>query len=101
MAIILGGEGKGQDFTALRNSLSKYAKVAVLIGVDRPIIEAAIEGTTTLVHAESLQEAVEICQSNTQPHDVVLLSPACASFDMFSGYPERGRQFVAYVNALN
>jgi len=101
VAIILGGEGKGQDFTALRNSLSKYAKVAVLIGVDRPIIEAAIEGTTTLVHAESLQEAVEICQSNTQPHDVVLLSPACASFDMFSGYPERGRQFVAYVNALN
>ena len=101
VAIILGGEGKGQDFTALRNSLSKYAKVAVLIGVDRPIIEAAIEGTTTLVHAKSLQEAVEICQSNTQPHDVVLLSPACASFDMFSGYPERGRQFVAYVNALN
>jgi UDP-N-acetylmuramoylalanine--D-glutamate ligase len=101
VAIILGGEGKGQDFTALRNSLSKYAKVAVVIGVDRPIIEAAIEGTTTLVHAESLQEAVEICQSNTQPHDVVLLSPACASFDMFSGYPERGRQFVAYVNALN
>jgi UDP-N-acetylmuramoylalanine--D-glutamate ligase len=101
VAIILGGEGKGQDFSALRNSLSKYAKVAVLIGVDRPIIEAAIEGTTTLVHAESLQEAVEICQSNTQPHDVVLLSPACASFDMFSGYPERGRQFVAYVNALN
>jgi UDP-N-acetylmuramoylalanine--D-glutamate ligase len=101
VAIILGGEGKGQDFTALRNSLSKYAKVAVLIGVDRPIIEAAIEGTTTLVHAESLQEAVEICQSNTQPHDVVLLSPACASFDMFSGYPERGHQFVAYVNALN
>jgi len=101
VAIILGGEGKGQDFTALRNSLSKYAKVAVVIGIDRPIIEAAIEGTTTLVHAESLQEAVEICQSNTQPHDVVLLSPACASFDMFSGYPERGRQFVAYVNALN
>lgn len=62
VAIILGGEGKGQDFTALRNSLSKYAKVAVLIGIDRPIIEAAIEGTTTLVHAESLQEAVEICQ---------------------------------------
>lgn len=101
VAIILGGESKGQDFTALRNSLSKYAKVAVLIGVDRPIIEVAIEGTTTLMHAESLQEAVEICQSNTQPHDVVLLSPACASFDMFSGYPERGRQFVAYVNALN
>lgn len=101
VAIILGGQGKGQDFTALRDSLSKYAKIAVLIGVDRPIIEEAIAGTTELVHAESLQEAVEICQKCTQAHDVVLLSPACASFDMFSGYPERGRKFVAYVNELN
>ena len=101
VAIILGGQGKGQDFTALRDSLSKYAKIAVLIGVDRPIIEEAIAGTTELVHAESLQEAVEICQKRTQAHDVVLLSPACASFDMFSGYPERGRKFVAYVNELN
>lgn len=102
VAIILGGQGKGQDFTALRDSLSKYAKVAVLLGVDRPIIEKAIEGTTTLLHAETLEQAVELCQKNTQPEDVVLLSPACASFDMFAGgYAERGRKFVAYVNALN
>ncbi|WP_111859080.1 UDP-N-acetylmuramoyl-L-alanine--D-glutamate ligase [Acinetobacter sp. CFCC 10889] len=101
VAIILGGQGKGQDFTALRESLSKYAKVAVLIGEDRPIIEKAIQGTTTLLHAESLQEAVELCQQNTHVHDVVLLSPACASFDMFTGYPERGHRFVDYVNALN
>lgn len=101
VAIILGGQGKGQDFTALRNSLQKYAKVAVLIGEDRPIIEKAIEGTTTLLHADSLQEAVALCQQNTHAHDVVLLSPACASFDMFTGYPERGHRFVEYVNALN
>ena len=101
VAIILGGQGKGQDFTALRESLNKYAKVAVLIGEDRPVIEKAIAGTTTLLHAESLQEAVELCQQNTHAHDVVLLSPACASFDMFTGYPERGHRFVEYVNALN
>ena len=101
VAIILGGQGKGQDFTALRNSLRKYAKIAVLIGEDRPVIEKAIEGTTTLLHAESLQEAVALCQQNTHAHDVVLLSPACASFDMFTGYPERGHRFVEYVNKLN
>ncbi len=101
VAIILGGQGKGQDFTALRDSLQQYAKVVVLIGEDRPVIEKAITGTTTLLHAESLQEAVELCQQNTHAHDVVLLSPACASFDMFTGYPERGHRFVEYVNALN
>lgn len=101
VAIILGGQGKGQDFTALRDSLQKYVKVAVLIGEDYPTIEKAIEGTTTLLHAESLQEAVTLSQQNTQANDVVLLSPACASFDMFTGYPQRGQHFVEYVNALN
>ena len=101
VAIILGGQGKGQDFTALRESLQKYAKVAVLMGEDRSIIENAIAGTTTLLHAASLQQAVELCQHHTHAQDVVLLSPACASFDMFTGYPERGHRFVEYVNALN
>lgn len=100
VAIILGGQGKGQDFTALRDALSKYAKLAVLIGEDRTVIENAIAGTTTLLHAASLQEAVELCQQHTQAHDVVLLSPACASFDMFKGYSERGHQFVECVNTL-
>ncbi len=101
VAIILGGQGKGQDFTALRQSLKKYAKLAVLIGEDRPVIEKAIQGTTELLHAETLQEAVALCQQHTQAQDVVLLSPACASFDMFTGYPQRGHRFVEYVNALN
>lgn len=101
VAIILGGQGKGQDFTALRQSLEKYAKLAVLIGEDRPVIEKAIQGTTEQLHAETLQEAVALCQQHTQAQDVVLLSPACASFDMFTGYPQRGHRFVEYVNALN
>ena len=101
VAIILGGQGKGQDFSALRKSLTEFAKLAVLIGEDAPVIEQAIQGTTTILHATSLEEAVKLCQANTQQHDVVLLSPACASFDMFTGYPQRGHQFVACVNALH
>ncbi|MHA3080816.1 UDP-N-acetylmuramoyl-L-alanine--D-glutamate ligase [Acinetobacter sp. ANC 5502] len=101
VAVILGGQGKGQDFKALRDSLQKYVKVVVLIGEDAPIIEQAITGTTKLLHADSLQQAVALCQQHTQAHDVVLLSPACASFDMFKGYADRGHQFVACVKALS
>lgn len=101
VAIILGGQGKGQDFTALREALTQYAKVAVLIGEDRTMIENAIQGTTALLHAQSLEQAVHLCQQHTQANDVVLLSPACASFDMFKGYSQRGQQFVACVNALH
>jgi UDP-N-acetylmuramoylalanine--D-glutamate ligase len=100
VAIILGGQGKGQDFTALKDSLAKYAKLAVLIGEDANLIEHAIAGTTTILHAAILKEAVALCQAHTQPHDVVLLSPACASFDMFKSYGDRGHQFVDCVNAL-
>lgn len=100
VAIILGGQGKGQDFRALSNALSQYTKLAVLIGEDRTVIEKAIAGTTTIIHADSLKEAVELGHQHTQAHDVVLLSPACASFDMFKGYSERGHQFVECVNTL-
>ncbi|MCG2573324.1 UDP-N-acetylmuramoyl-L-alanine--D-glutamate ligase [Acinetobacter sp. ME22] len=101
VAVILGGQGKGQDFKALRDSLQKYVKVAVLMGEDAPVIEQAIEGTTTLLHAQSLAQAVQLCQQQTHANDVVLLSPACASFDMFKGYADRGHQFVACVSALS
>ena len=99
--IILGGQGKGQDFSALRDSLHKYVKLAVLIGEDQSMIETAIQGTTTLIHADTLEQAVILCQQAADAKDVVLLSPACASFDMFSGYVQRGQQFVACVNQLN
>lgn len=100
VAIILGGQGKGQDFRALRTALSHYAKVAVLIGEDAEQIETAITGTTELLRANDLAQAVTLCQQYTQSGDVVLLSPACASFDMFTGYVDRGQQFVALVEQL-
>ncbi|MFG3987907.1 UDP-N-acetylmuramoyl-L-alanine--D-glutamate ligase [Acinetobacter baumannii] len=100
VALILGGQGKGQDFSPLRSSIEKYAKVVVLIGEDAPVIEQAIQGATKILHAATLKEAVELCQRETQAEDVVLLSPACASFDMFKSYNDRGQQFVACVNSL-
>ncbi|MFI8144239.1 UDP-N-acetylmuramoyl-L-alanine--D-glutamate ligase [Acinetobacter sp. ABJ_C5_2] len=100
VALILGGQGKGQDFAPLRSSIEKYAKVVVLIGEDAPVIEQAIQGATKILHAATLTEAVELCQRETHAEDVVLLSPACASFDMFKSYNDRGQQFVACVNSL-
>ncbi|AOA59558.1 UDP-N-acetylmuramoyl-L-alanine--D-glutamate ligase [Acinetobacter larvae] len=100
LAIILGGQGKGQDFHSLKAALQQYVKVAVLIGEDAAVIADAVQGSTHLLNANSLAEAVALCQQHTQSNDVVLLSPACASFDMFSGYVERGQQFVACVDAL-
>lgn len=101
LALILGGQGKGQDFKPLRDAIQKYVKSAILIGEDADVIEQAIQGTTVIQHATSLSEAVALAQKYTQAEDVVLLSPACASFDMFKSYNDRGHQFVACVNALN
>lgn len=98
--MILGGQGKGQDFSLLRQSVEKYVKAAILIGEDAQQIEQALTETTQLVHASTLKDAVTQAQQYAQPEDVVLLSPACASFDMFKGYPDRGHQFVACVDAL-
>ena len=99
VVVILGGQG-GQDFSLLKDSVAKYVKVAILIGEDAPILQTALQGSTELIQAQSLKQAVELAQAKTTEHDVVLLSPACASFDMFTGYPDRGHQFVACVNTL-
>ncbi|ESK38396.1 UDP-N-acetylmuramoylalanine-D-glutamate ligase [Acinetobacter nectaris CIP 110549] len=101
VALILGGVGKGQDFTVLRSAIQQFVKVVVLIGEDASQISQAIAGTTKVVFAKTLEEAVQICHEMTVMNDVVLLSPACASFDMFKNYGDRGHQFVKYVEALS
>lgn len=98
--VILGGQGKGQDFKALRTAVQQYVKTVVLIGEDALKIEQSIEGSTEILKAATLQEAVQLCHAKADAEDVVLLSPACASFDMFKGYDDRGHQFVACVKAL-
>ncbi len=97
--LLAGGEGKGQDFAALTDPVAKYVKQALLFGKDAPLIESHL--TCPCQRVASLQDAVVAAQGHARPGDVVLLSPACASFDMFKNYEERGQVFVAAVNQLS
>ncbi len=101
VVLILGGEGKGQDFAPLAAPVARYARAVVLIGRDAPVIRQAIESAgVALVDAESMEAAV--AQANQRAHagDAVLMSPACASFDMFDNYEHRARVFCAAVQEL-
>lgn len=99
VVLIAGGDGKGQDFTPLAAALRR-TRAVILIGRDAPIIEAAIGGAASCLHASSLEEAVSLAHRQAQPGDAVLLSPACASFDMFRNYIHRAEVFKAAVNRL-
>lgn len=100
--LIAGGSEKNSDFTDFAKTFKGHLKSLVLIGVTRlKIAEAAKEqGFNDIIFAESLKEAVEICYSKAVSGDAVLLSPACASFDMFKNYEERGHIFKEYVRQL-
>ena len=101
MAIILGGEGKEQDFTPLRNALAQYACAVALIGRDAHLIAAAIDGCgVSQQRCADLTEAVRWCAAQAKSGEAVLLSPACASYDMFRNYHHRAEAFVAIVRAL-
>ena len=102
VVVIMGGDGKGQDFAPLYAPVQRHARAVVLIGRDAPAIRAAVQGTgVPLFDAASLPEAVSLAQAQAQPGDAVLLSPACASFDMFDNYEHRARVFVEAVQALS
>lgn len=100
LIVILGGEGKGQDFTELAPALTAINSQVVLIGRDAPIIAQAIAGAAPVTFANSLRDAVRKSLLLASPGDAVLLSPACASFDMFKNYEDRGEQFCAAVQEL-
>ncbi len=98
VVLIAGGEGKGQDFSPLAEPVKKHARAVVLIGRDREQIERAVAGSgIAVVRAATMQEAVRAARAASRPGDVVLLSPACASFDMFDNYGHRGEVFAAAV----
>lgn len=99
IVLIAGGDGKGADFTQLAPAAQRFVKQLVLIGRDAGQIAAACSDVPQ-VRANSMLDAVQRAQQCASAGDVVLLSPACASFDMFSGYDDRGRQFCAAVEAL-
>ncbi len=99
VALILGGEGKEQDFTPLRPALAEHARVVALIGRDASLIGNAIDGCNVPVRfCSDLEDAVRWCAAQTQIGDAVLLSPACASFDMFRNYAHRAEVFVDLVH---
>jgi UDP-N-acetylmuramoylalanine--D-glutamate ligase len=95
--LIAGGLGKGADFTPLADALRGRARAAVLIGRDAPAIAAALAGACPVEHAASMEEAVGRAAALARPGDAVLLSPACASQDMFVDYADRGRRFARAV----
>ena len=100
LVMIAGGLGKGQDFTPLAQAFRGKVRHVVLIGKDAPTLAAALEGVCPTQIAASMQEAVFAAAHAAQAGDTVLLSPACASFDMFRDYGHRGDVFAAAVREL-
>jgi UDP-N-acetylmuramoylalanine--D-glutamate ligase len=94
IVVILGGEGKGQDFSPLALPVSRFSKLVVLIGRDAELIRAALASTgVEMLAARTMHEAVALAFQGARPGDAVLMSPACASFDMFDNYPHRAAVF--------
>lgn len=101
LVMILGGDGKGQDFAPLADPVARFARAAVLIGRDAPQIRSVLEGTgVPLLDAATMEEAVRVATQRAHAGDAVLMSPACASFDMFRNYPHRAEVFRAAVQAV-
>jgi len=100
VVLIAGGEGKGQDFTPLAAAFRGKVRHVVLIGKDAPSLASALRGVCSTEIAASMPAAVEAAARAARPRDTVLLSPACASFDMFRDYGHRGDVFVDAVRRL-
>ncbi len=100
LVLIAGGDGKGQDFTPLAAAAAGKLRHAVLIGRDAGQVAAALAGSCPVTHAGTMQDAVALAAALARPGDTVLLSPACASFDMFRDYAHRGDAFAAAVREL-
>jgi UDP-N-acetylmuramoylalanine--D-glutamate ligase len=99
--VILGGEGKGQDFSPLAEPVSRNTRAVVLIGRDAPKIRVALQACgVTLMDANSMAQAVALAVGQAQAGDAILMSPACASFDMFENYEHRAQVFIEAVKEL-
>ncbi len=97
LVLIAGGDGKGQSFAPLSGPVGRHVRQVVLIGRDAARLQQALQGTTRISHADSMQQAVAQARAAAVSGDVVLLSPACASLDMFRDYAHRAEVFVAAV----
>ena len=100
LILIAGGIGKDADFSPLKSAICKTARAVILMGKDAPEIERMLEGCVPALYAKDMHDAVQIAADLSHPGDGVLLSPACASFDMFDSYEHRGKVFVQAVEGL-
>jgi UDP-N-acetylmuramoylalanine--D-glutamate ligase len=100
LILIAGGQGKGQDFAKLQKPVAQFVKLAALYGEDAPEIAGALQGSAEVEQFESLEKAVAYAAASAESGDIVLFSPACASFDMFSGFEQRGQCFQSAVKAV-
>ncbi len=99
--VILGGDGKGQDFSPLKQAVAEHARAAVLIGRDAARIRQALHGCgKPILQARDMEEAVRLASEQASPGDAVLMSPACASFDMYKNYLHRAEMFVDAVKKI-
>ena len=98
--LIAGGQGKGADFSPLRNIVGKEVRTLLLLGEDAPVLEAALGDVVPTLRCRGLADARARAQALAEPGDPVLLSPACASFDMFENFEDRGERFRALVLGL-
>ena len=97
LILIAGGEGKGADFSPLSKPLAKHVSRVITFGKDGDKIADLAEAVTKANRVTSLIDAVQAAKANANDGDIVLLSPACASLDMFNNFSERGEQFIAAV----
>jgi UDP-N-acetylmuramoylalanine--D-glutamate ligase len=100
VVLLAGGVGKGGDYGVLREPVSRVVKHVLLFGAARDLLARTLAGTTKVELVDDLRHGVTRAAAIARAGDVVLLSPACASFDMFRDYADRGRQFKALVEAL-
>ncbi|SFR73349.1 UDP-N-acetylmuramoylalanine--D-glutamate ligase [Marinobacter daqiaonensis] len=100
IVLIAGGDGKGADFTPLARPVREHCRAVVLIGRDAGLIDEVLTAGARVERAATMEEAVVRAATVAMPGDRVLLSPACASFDMFTGYEDRGERFRRAVEAL-
>ncbi len=98
--LIAGGDAKGADFSILGDAVAASVRCLILLGRDAPLLERALAGRAPIRHATDMAEAVALAAEEARPGDRVLLSPACASFDMYRNYIERGEHFMNLVREL-
>jgi UDP-N-acetylmuramoylalanine--D-glutamate ligase len=101
LILLAGGLGKQQDFSPLHEPVHEHVRTVILFGHDAELIAAALANACTLLFAKNFAEAIELAKQNAQAGDAVLLSPACASFDMFTNFEHRGEVFIDLVQHLS